>query len=202
MAPYHSLFSSIFSSINMFFIVFVLLFSKSFPINAIKCMTNEQSSILNFISTNKCAFELTIGDTMQNNNQMEGLPNCKTRDADTGPLEGSCYGEIVINYATKTMSLHFTHVSLKDTFLNPYDDMFGQSQTAESLVQYKISGNMAANTFVMETRVQCRTADNCAVDKIRAMLSNLTAVDSRKKIFEELNTFLNQPDQSASDPLS
>lgn len=200
MAPYHSLFSSsIFSSINMFFIVFVLLFSKSF---AIKCMTNEKSSLLNFISTNKCAFEMTIGETMQDNNQIEGLPNCKTRDADTFGMQGSCYGEVAINYTTKKMSFQFTHVPLRKAFSDPYDDMFGFSPTAESLVQYKIFGNMAENTVVIETRVQCRTEDNCAVDKIRAMLSNLTVVDSRQKIFEELNNFLNKPDTNASDPLT
>lgn len=186
----------------MFFIIFIHLFSQSFPINAISCMTNEGNSLLNVFDINKCAFELNIGEAMHDNNQIEGLPNCKTRSADTLALQGSCYGEVAIDYKTKKMSFRFAHVTLADSFSSPYDDMLGTFKTAESLVQYKISGNMEENSFVMVTRVQCKIQDNCALDQIRAMLPNVTIVEPRVIIFKEIGDFLNQRNGNVSDPLT
>lgn len=156
-------------------------------------MTNEKHDLFTILDTNKCGFDLGFKDEMLTDAQIEGLTHCKSHEADTTllvKLEGSCYGEVTIDYTNETRSFYFTHVPAAKALLDPYDDMFGFSQTAESLVQYKIDGNLEKNTFQMTARVQCRTADNCATEKIRSLLKNLTTPDARKTIFQDLKNFL------------
>jgi hypothetical protein len=86
--------------------------------------------------------------------------------------------------------------------LSPYDDMFGFLSGIKSVVQYKINGNFEKEEIQMTTRIQCQTSDNCALDKLRKLISNLTIINARKNIFKELTNFLNPPDSTPPSELT
>ncbi len=181
----------------MFFIVFVLFFSKYFAVNSLRCMTSASSGWTGFLSD--CKFQLHINDSIPDDTQLTNVAsNCQIRDANSFVTVsipgGSCYGEIVIDYNTKQMEIKLTHVSALESTRSPYDDMLGLITGIQSVVQYKINGNVEKGQLKMVTRVQCKTADNCALNTLRELLSNLTISKAREKKFEELSTHLYQRD--------
>ena len=189
----------------MFVIVFVLFFSKTLQVNAIQCMTNEAGDLFSIFDSNKCGFDLNSNGIMHTDEEIEGLKNCKTREAGSGFLfgsTGSCYGQVTIDYTSGLRSFYFTHVPYSKLFLDPYNDMFGFFHNAESVVQYRIKGSLENNTFHMTTRVQCKTGSNCATAKIRSLLANLTLSDPRKAIFQQLRHFLIGNDASPPSSLT
>ncbi len=188
----------------MFFIVFVLFFSKYFQVNSLKCMTNIDGTLL---SPTKCKFDLHINDPIPTNNALTSpASTCAIHDADSktpiGTVSGSCYGEVSIDYNKKTMTIELTHVPAAASMLSPYDDMFGFLSGIKSVVQYKINGNFEKEEIQMTTRIQCQTSDNCALDKLRKLISNLTIINARKNIFKELTNFLNPPDSTPPSELT
>jgi hypothetical protein len=85
--------------------------------------------------------------------------------------------------------------------LSPYDDMFGIANGIRSVIQYKIDGNLEQQKLEMVTRIQCKTYDNCALDKLRKLLPNLSISETRLNIFKEVITLLNSPHASQGSEL-
>jgi len=167
-------------------------------------MTNEDGSIL---STSKCTFELNINDPIPDDTKLTTTASkCKMREANSiikfGDSDASCYGEISIDYDTKKMTVTLTDVSSLQAIMSPYDDMFGFLNGIKSVVQYKINGNLEKEKIQMTTRIQCDTYDNCALDKLRKLLPNLTISDTRQKIFKKLIQFLNTPESTQESELT
>jgi hypothetical protein len=100
------------------------------------------------------------------------------------------------------MIVTLTHVTGLHSFQSPYDDMFGFLNGIQSVVQYKINGHLEKEKVQMITRIQCKTYDNCALDKLRKLLPNLTISDTRWNIFKELRTFLNTPESTQGSSLT
>jgi hypothetical protein len=161
-------------------------------------MTNEAGSIT---SLTECRFTLNIKDPIPDDTKLIATPSkCAIHNADSvallGHSDGSCYAEVSINYDTKEMTITLTHVSIVQSMLSPYDDMFGIANGIRSVVQYKINGNLEQQKIEMVTRIQCKTYDNCALDKLRKLLSNLTISTTRLNIFKEVTHLLNSPHSS------
>jgi len=147
-------------------------------------------------SISSCEFELNINDPIPNDEALTATSSkCAISEADLitviGSFDGSCYGEISIDYDTGKMIVKLTGVTVAHSLISPYDDMFGILNGIKSVVQYKINGNLENEKIQMTTRIQCKTYDNCAIDKLRKLLKNLTISDTRRKIFKELQKFLN-----------
>ncbi len=194
---------SIFCLTNMFFIIFILFFSKYFPGNSLRCMTNSDG----FLLSSKCTFELNINDPIPDDTKLTTTASkCEIKQADsihpTSIFDSSCYGEVSIDYNTKKMTVTLTHVTGLHSFQSPYDDMFGFLNGIQSVVQYKINGHLEKEKVQMITRIQCKTYDNCALDKLRKLLPNLTISDTRWNIFKELRTFLNTPESTQGSSLT
>jgi hypothetical protein len=163
--------------------------------NSLRCMTSDVGSIL---TTAKCTFDLNINEPIPDDSKLTApASKCAIHEADTvslfGHSDGSCYAGISIDYSTKKMNVKLNHVSVLLSTLSPYDDMFGFANGIQSIVQYKIKGNLEQGTLKMTTRIQCQTYDNCALDKLRKLLPNLTISDTRLNIFKEVIKFLNAP---------
>jgi hypothetical protein len=159
-------------------------------------MTNSDNSI--------CEFNLDLGKSIPTNDELtSAIGKCTIDEADitvlTVTTAGSCYAEVSIDYNKKTMTIQLLRLFPIASFASPYDDMFGFFNGIKSVVQYKINGNLETDELQMTTRIQCTTGDNCALDKLRRLMSNLTISDARKNIFKELKNFLNP---SASNPPS
>ncbi|CAF1200572.1 unnamed protein product [Rotaria sordida] len=170
----------------MYFLILIFLFIKYLPTNALLCMTNQVGSL---ISLSTCRFELNISDPFPDDKKLiETYTNCAIHEANSMSLfnntDGSCYAEILIDYNTKKMIIYLTHTTLLQSFSNPYDDMFGFANGIKSVVQYKIVGNLEQEKIQMTTRFQCKTFDNCALYKLRNLLSNLTIIETRLDIFK------------------
>jgi hypothetical protein len=153
------------------------------------------------MSTSSCEFELNINDPIPNDATLTGTASkCAIQNADLitvfGSSDGSCYGEVSIDYDTGKMMVKLTGVSVAHSLISPYDDMFGILNGIKSVIQYKINGNLEKEKIQMTTRIQCKTYDNCAIDKLRKILQNLTISDARRKIFKELIKFLNKPEHA------
>jgi hypothetical protein len=161
-------------------------------------MTNEGGSIASLI---ECKFDLNIKDSIPDDKKLVAPPSkCALHNADTialfGHSDGSCYAEVAINYYTKKMIVKLTHVTIAQSMLSPYDDMFGIANGIRSVIQYKIDGNLEQQKLEMVTRIQCKTYDNCALDKLRKLLPNLSISETRLNIFKEVITLLNSPHAS------
>ncbi|CAF5126490.1 unnamed protein product, partial [Rotaria sp. Silwood1] len=83
------------------------------------------------------------------------------------------------------MLVELTHISAAQSVLSSYDDMFGVDTGIRSVVQYRIMGNLKNKTIFIRKRIQCKTYDNCALDKLRKLLSNLTISETRLNIFKK-----------------
>jgi hypothetical protein len=154
-----------------------------------------------------CEFIHDINKSIPTDNELtSAISSCTIGEAETDfslfKVTGSCYGEVEIDYNKKTMKIYLTHVSSAQTFSSPYDDMLGFLKGIKSVVQYKINGNLETDKIQMTTRIQCVTNDNCALDKLRALISNLTISDTRKNIFKELKNFLNPSESNPSSQLT
>ncbi|CAF3904546.1 unnamed protein product [Rotaria sp. Silwood1] len=159
-------------------------------------MTNQAGSI---ISLSTCTFELYINDSFPNNKDLVNTyKNCAIHEANSmsilGHTDGSCYAEISIDYNTQKMKIYLTHVTAVQSVLSPYDDMLGLAKGIKSVVQYKITGNLEQEKIQMTTRIQCKTSDNCALDKLRNLLSNLTITETRLNIFKKTIELLHTSD--------
>jgi hypothetical protein len=167
-------------------------------------MSNADSGLL---LTSQCTFELNINDPIPDDSKLATpTSKCAMREADSIILfshsDGSCYGEVSIDYDTKKMMIKLTHVSSLESVLSPYDDMFGFLNGITSVAQYKINGNLETEQIQMTTRIQCKTYDNCALDKLRKLLPNLIISEPRQNIFKELIKFLNTPESTPSSKLT
>ncbi|CAF1198358.1 unnamed protein product [Adineta steineri] len=154
-------------------------------------MTNRHASILG----NKCSMNLNITDPIPTDDLLTAShTECEIKEAGVitflGSSDGSCYAEISIDYNTKKMEVITRRVYFANSQQSPYDDMFGFANDIRSIVQYKIEGNLKQNEFKMTTRVQCDTYDNCALDKIRKLLTNLTDIVPRTQTFGQIKNFL------------
>ncbi|CAF3740294.1 unnamed protein product [Adineta steineri] len=176
----------------MIFLIFILFFSKYFPVTTVKCMTNRLPSIL----LNECSLHnININAPIPSDTELNGLLSpCAIKEAGIstplGYVDGSCYAEISIDYTKKEMDVKATNVFFPLTLQSPYDDMFGFANGIRSIVQYKIEGNLKQNEFKMTTRVQCDTYDNCALEKLRKLLPNLTNIVPRTQTFGKIKNFL------------
>ncbi len=188
----------------MFFNIFIILFFlKYLPINSLRCMTGDSGSIL---SLTTCTFQLNINEPIPDDSKLAGTASkCGMHEANIislfGHSDGSCYAEVSIDYSTKKMIFEVTHVTLVQSKLSPYDDMFGFANGIKSIVQYKINGNLETEKLIMTTRIQCKTYDNCALDKLRKLLPNLIISNTRMNIFKEVVKFLNDPNLSSGSSL-
>jgi hypothetical protein len=167
-------------------------------------MTHKSGSIL---SQSECTFTLNINDQIPDNTKLVAIPSkCAMHEADSITIlshsDGSCYAEISIDYYTKKMTIKLTHVSFLQSTLSPYDDMFGFANGIKSVIQYKINGNLEQEKIEMITRIQCKTYNDCALDKLRKLLPNLTISDARLHIFKQVIKLLNTRDSNESQGLT
>ena len=182
----------------MFFVIFILFFSQYFQANSLKCMTNALGL--------GCAFDLDLDESIPTNDELTLAKfKCMIDEADfvtaLATFPGSCYAEVSVDYNKKTMAFQFLGLTPAASILSPYDDMFGFLNGIKSVVQYKINGNLETDELRMTTRIQCSTGDNCALDKLRRLISNLTVINARKNIFNELKNFLNPSESNPSSQL-
>lgn len=160
--------------------------------------TSDSGSLSTFVTITPCTFEVPFGKSIPKNDELStSASKCAMRDADTnikiGKADGSCYGEVSIDYVTKKITVVLKHISFLKSAKSPYDDMFGFLNGIKSVIQYKIDGNLKNGQVQMITRVQCKTSDNCALEKLRELLSDLMITDSRTKLFKQLMDLLNTP---------
>ena len=166
-------------------------------------MTGDSGTL---VSWTKCTFHLDINEPIPDNSKLTGTASkCAIHEANTislaGKSDGSCYAEVSIDYSTKKMSFEVTHVTFVQSFSDPYDDMFGFANGIKSVVQYKINGDLEKENLIMITRIQCKTYDNCALDKLRKLVPNLIISDTRVNIFKEVVKILNNPNSSPGSSL-
>ncbi|CAF3822891.1 unnamed protein product [Rotaria sp. Silwood1] len=150
-------------------------------------MTNQADSAS---SKTKCDFVLNINDPIPDGTKLAAtFKDCTMREANSvtasGPIDSSCYAKVFIDYDTKMMLVELTHIIAAQSVLSPYDDMFGVDTGIRSVVQYRIMGNLKNKTIFIRKRIQCKTYDNCALDKLRKLLSNLTISETRLNIFKK-----------------
>ena len=175
----------------MFFILLLLFFSNFSPSHSLKCMTKKDS-----LSLFSCSFELNINEPFPTDSTITRLShNCEIEEATVFgigvSLDSSCYAEITINYNTKKLSVKTIGLTLMQSKMSPYDDMAGLLTGINSVVQYKIEGKWEGEELTMTTRFQCKTFDNCALNKLRRFLPNLTNTENRLKVFKHLKGILN-----------
>ncbi|CAF4361158.1 unnamed protein product [Rotaria sp. Silwood2] len=171
---------------------------------ALRCMTNQAGTV---ISLSTCIFELNINDPIPDDVTLSAtFSDCAIHEADSmsllGHTDGSCYSEVSIDYNTQKMKVYLTHVTGLQSFSDPYDNMLGFANGIKSVVQYKIAGNLEQAKIQMTTRIQCKTSDNCALDKLRNLLSNLTITETRLDIFKKIIGLLDTSDSIGISGLS
>ena len=189
----------------MFFIIFILFISTDFQTNALQCLSSSDKSAGSQGSS--CLLDFDTSRSIPTDSELTALNGCKMTTNGVTWNDGittvhSCYGEVSIDYQTKAMKVFFTHVSHVEISKNPYDDMLFTLNGLESVVQYKIDGNLKDSTVHMTTRIQCKTSDNCAVEKLRQLLANLTIVEARRDIFKQLANFLIPPTSATTSELT
>lgn len=180
------------------YFIFLCLFTKYFPIDSLRCMTNKDGSVL---STIRCEFSLKINEPIPKDSEfLINYTQCDIHEADSivvmGHSDGSCYADVTIDFKTKTMIIHLTHVAGLQSLVSPYDDMFGIGNGIRSVLQYKVAANLKHETVQFITRIQCKTFDNCALDKLRYLLSNLTNAHTRLEIFKDAIKLLRKSDST------
>ncbi|CAF2163921.1 unnamed protein product [Rotaria magnacalcarata] len=188
----------------MYVFIIIFLFTKYCPINALLCMTNKDGSIL---AEPKCEFVLNINNSIPPITQfLAKYSQCAIHNADSvvllGHSDGSCFADVDIDYVANTMRIHLTHVTAAQSLLSPYDDMFGFANGIKSVVQFKVVGNLEKKKINLITRLQCKTSDNCALDKIRYLLSNLTNSHTRLSTFKDTIKLLHNPMSKVASGLS
>ncbi|UJR14251.1 hypothetical protein I4U23_001242 [Adineta vaga] len=152
---------------------------------------------------------LTIGESIPDDaNLTEATNNCAIKEADskgfglTAEGSGSCFVEIITDYTKNKMIVTATSVGIVASFIDPYDDMFGFAKGIKSVIQYKIYMNLEIKELVMATRIQCKTYDNCALDKLRKLLPNLQITKERFLMLDEVDKLLNADSPAESKPTS
>ena len=188
----------------MFFIIFILFISHDFQTNALQCLSSSDKKTLT--KGTSCQFDRNTDQLIPNDSDLTSSGGCRMVQDGVTLSDGltvvhSCYGEVSIDYQTKAMKIFFTHVSPVDAPQDPYDDMLALFNGMESVVQYKINGNLKDDKVHMTTRVQCKTSDNCAVEKLRQLIVNLTIIDTRREIFKQLTNFLIPPTSAVASEL-
>jgi hypothetical protein len=148
----------------------------------------------------ECKFSFGINDVIPDNTELlENSTTCEMKVAhliDIGDIvDGSCYAEVSIDYQTKHMTIKLTHVNIALALISPYDDMFGFANGIKSVIQYKINGDFDNEEVTFTTRIQCDTYDDCAFDKLRKLLPNLTKPETRLTTFKNVATLLNTRDK-------
>ncbi|CAF3014751.1 unnamed protein product [Rotaria sp. Silwood2] len=167
-------------------------------------MTNQVRSAS---SKSKCDFVLNINDHIPDDAKLTAtFKDCAIHEANSvtisGHTDGSCYAEVFIDYDTKMILVELAYVNAVQSVLSPYDDMFGVVTGIKSVVQYRIIGNFKNETIFMRTRIQCNIYDNCALDKLRKLLSNLTISETRLNIFKKTIKLLHTSDSIGVSGLS
>lgn len=182
----------------MFLIIFILFFSKFFQINSIQCITKLDK----LLNTAKCQFQMNSGDNFPSDTDLTKLASqCEKRSIESAlPIgDAYCYGEVAIDYVKQTISVKLSHASGQKLLVDPYNDMVGVFTDIRSVVQYKINTNLDQNTIEMKIRILCKSADNCAVEKLRHVFSNITRwTGSRDNVYQEIKKELNHSQTTPS----
>lgn len=199
----------------MLVIIFILLFTNSFQVNSLKCMQeppNIQQKINNAVQNfmqrmsssqnifkgnpKSCAISINIDDDVPNNTAIEFTGNCVSRDSTlqmAGMTSHSCYAVLSIDYKTKIALLEL------DAFNDESDKLFKgvQGNGQKSIAQYEVKADFDTDTLGMIIRIQCDTADDCALQEIRRLYDDFKKVDERLQIFEAIKQLLIEPPSSA-----
>lgn len=191
----------------MFFIpILVVFFSQTVRVMSLQCMTDDTSLTAPLV---QCEFTQNITDPIPTDQDLlRTQPSCTMKEANSklstlvSYNDGSCYAEATFNYKVNTVVVRLTHVNSIWYTASPYDDMMGSNRKINSVIQYKINGNLEKNEVELSARIQCKTTDNCALTKLRALLPDLIKPEARLPVFQQVINLLNTPDANQATHLT
>ena len=173
---------------------------------SLQCMTDVKSITAPLA---QCTFTQNIPDAIPTDQDFPTThPTCAMKEANSKLLslasynDGSCYAEATFDYKANTVVVRLTHVNNIWYTASPYDDMMGNNRKINSVIQYKINGNLEKSEVELSVRIQCKTADNCALTKLRALLPDLIKPEARLPVFQQVINLLNTPDANQASHLT